>query len=136
MNNVETRHGTGVWIRKEGKLLLGKRISPRGHDTWCPPGGHVEKDESVADCCAREVREEAQLEIENLREIKVMEDLNPEINVIYITHIFVADWKSGEVIAKPDEFSQMGWYGWNALPQPLFRPTAQFVELGINPLEF
>ncbi|MCE9541085.1 NUDIX domain-containing protein [Candidatus Kaiserbacteria bacterium] len=136
MNQTDVRRGTGVWIRKEGKLLLGRRKSARGDGTWYPPGGHVEKNETVEDCCVREVLEEVGLTIANIRLMKVMEDFNPEVGVTYVTSLFAADWNSGDVVMNDGEFTEVRWFEWGSLPEPLFRPTSQFVALGINPLEF
>jgi 8-oxo-dGTP diphosphatase len=36
--------GVGVLIEKDGKILLGKRISSHGSGTYNLPGGHIELD--------------------------------------------------------------------------------------------
>jgi 8-oxo-dGTP diphosphatase len=121
----ELRKGTAVWIRKDGHVLIGLRNNVRGNDrgggTWCPPGGHVETGETDEDCALREVREEARVEIKNLRAIGRIVDFNPERNITYDTACFVADWAAG--------------VEWQHLPEPLYRPAKQLVEEHGNPLE-
>ena len=54
----KVRVGVGVYIRKEDKILMGKRIGAHGNSTWCPPGGHLEYGEEIEFCAIREVEEE------------------------------------------------------------------------------
>ena len=51
-------------IFREGKLLLLKRAKSPGHGFWSLPGGRVEFGESLHTALAREVDEEAGLEID------------------------------------------------------------------------
>ena len=67
MEERYVRIGVGVLILKEGKVLFGKRIGAHGADSWAPPGGHLEINESLFDCAQREVLEETGLEVQNLR---------------------------------------------------------------------
>lgn len=127
--------GTGVYIRKGGKVLFGKRRGKHGAGTWCPPGGKVELFEEWADNCVREVQEEASVMFDNLRLVAPTNDIAPEYGTHYVTLHFVADWVSGEPVDKPDErIGEWGWFSWDELPEPLFAPTRNFVKNGYNPL--
>ena len=53
--------GVAVIVTKDDRVLLGKRKNSHGADTWAFPGGHLEFNESIADCAAREVFEETGL---------------------------------------------------------------------------
>src|SRR5271170_3264971 len=55
------RVGVGVLVVKDQKILLGKRISSHGNQTYCPPGGHLEFGESPLECAKRELLEETSL---------------------------------------------------------------------------
>jgi 8-oxo-dGTP diphosphatase len=128
--------GTAIWVRKNGKLLMGLRSNKTGKGTWCPPGGRVEMYETIEDCAIRETREEAAIEISDLQLMTSIENIWPEMETHFVTFYYVADWKSGEPIADPAEFTEWGWFDWKALPSPLFRPSQLLVDSGINPLEF
>lgn len=52
------RKSVGVVVVKDGKYLVGTRISPTGHGQICGPGGHVEQGESPAYAAVRETDEE------------------------------------------------------------------------------
>jgi 8-oxo-dGTP diphosphatase len=71
--------GIGAAIIKEGKVLLGKRIAKHGSGTWCFPGGHLDFMESFEECARRETREEAGIEIENIRVGLVTNDFYTEV---------------------------------------------------------
>lgn len=129
------RIGTGVWIRKEGKILLGFRTWKHAPNSWCPPGGKVELYEDPFDCARRETREESGLEIDNIRFITYTNDLYPQVDQHYVTLQFVADWKEGEPhVMEPDKFAEWRWFGFNELPEPILLSARNFLETGYNPL--
>jgi 8-oxo-dGTP diphosphatase len=54
-----------------GSILMGKRLNSHGAGKFATPGGHLELGESWEHCAAREVLEETNLSIENLKFIHV-----------------------------------------------------------------
>jgi 8-oxo-dGTP diphosphatase len=85
--------GVGLLIFKDGKILLGKRKSAHAPGVYCGTGGHLESGESVFDCAIRETREEAGIEIENLRFLCVGNYPGDEKH--YINFGIAADYSSG-----------------------------------------
>jgi 8-oxo-dGTP diphosphatase len=114
--------GIAVFVRKNHKILLGKRISKNhGDGAWSLPGGHLEKWESLEDCCSREVFEETGLSITNIRKITFTNEFFPESNLHYVTLFFSADFESGELINnEPEKCERWEWFGFSSLPAPLF----------------
>jgi len=55
----------------EGRILLHRR---RDNEMWALPGGVMELGESLGDCVAREVREEASLEVAPVRIVGIYSD--------------------------------------------------------------
>ena len=51
--------GVGGAVVRDGRLLLVRRLSRRGHGNWQVPGGFVEQDETIELAVVREVEEEA-----------------------------------------------------------------------------
>lgn len=136
MSEPELRFGTGVWVYKGDLLLVGRRKSVHGDNTWCPPGGHLDPGETIAECAKREVQEEAAIEIDELEDLGIeIADLNAELNAFYRTTFYRAAWKAGEPVVLPSEYYEWRWVRWEELPQPLFRPARLFVEQHGNPLE-
>lgn len=127
--------GIGVAVIKDGKVLLGKRKNAHGEGDWCYPGGHLEYGESFEDCAVREVREEAGIEIQNVRFGIVTNDIFSDENKHYITICLVADYASGEVhVREPDKCAQWQWYDWDSLPTPLFLPIVHQRKVGFDPM--
>ncbi|MEK7068958.1 MAG: NUDIX domain-containing protein [Patescibacteria group bacterium] len=126
--------GTGVWIRKDNKVLLGLRTGKFGTNTWCIPGGKLEMFEAWDDGARREVLEETGIKIKDMRFVAVLDDQNKDIGMHYLTIHFVADWVSGEArVMEPEKFARWEWFAYDALPAPLFPPTRNFVDKGYNP---
>ncbi len=61
MSSHHDRVGIGVYVilRHEGRVLLGRRLTPPGAHTWQFPGGKLEFGETIEACAARETLEEA-----------------------------------------------------------------------------
>jgi 8-oxo-dGTP pyrophosphatase MutT (NUDIX family) len=62
---------SAVIFDRERRILFMKR---KHGDYWCLPGGRMDLDESAADCCVRETREETGLETRIVRLISLNTD--------------------------------------------------------------
>ena len=138
MNDISRpKVGIGIYIRKDGKVLLGKRKNSHGAGTWSGPGGHLEMYESWEECAIREVREETGLEIQNLKLMTATNDIFEKEQKHYITLALRADWKSGEVQNPEPEYCEgWEWFAWDQLPEPKAIYFANFLKTGYNPFNF
>lgn len=128
--------GLGVIIRKDGKVLMGKRKNAHGEGTWCFPGGHLEFGEGWGGCARRETAEEVGLIIENISFVQATNDIFLEEQKHYITIYMQADWVGGEVVLRePDKCEEWRWFSWDELPQPLFIPMLNLLESGYHPFK-
>lgn len=120
--------GIGVLIFKEGKILLGKRKGAHGEGVYAGPGGHLEYLESFSECAQRETREEAGIEIENIRFL-ALTNLQTYAPKHYIDIGIVADWKSGEpMVLEKEKCEGWGWYDPENLPGPVFASVQNYLE--------
>jgi 8-oxo-dGTP diphosphatase len=121
--------GTATIITKDDKVLLMKRKGPHGAGTWSPPGGHLDFGETPETCAAREAQEEVGLEVRGLQFRGVTNDVFEESKQHYITLWLEAGSFSGDpVIVSEVEVDEIGWFRWDDLPQPLFRPLDTYVN--------
>ncbi len=128
MQNDRPRVGLGVMVFKEGKVLLGKRKSSHGEGQYCCPGGHMEFSESILECARREVREEAGIEIQNVRFLRLM-NFKDHLPKHYVDIGMIADWKSGEpLLLEPEKCEGWDWYDPENLPHPLFGTIPTYFE--------
>lgn len=97
-------------VDSDGRALLVRRaIEPRaGH--WVFPGGYMDVGESAEEAAARETREEACVEVANLRLLGVYTRVEPGIVVI----VYEADALGPGAVG--DESLEIGWFHPHAIP--------------------
>jgi 8-oxo-dGTP diphosphatase len=128
--------GLNVIIKKDNKVLLGKRTGSHGVGTWNFPGGHLEFNEEFDDCARREVKEETGLAIKNLKQVTFTNDKFIEEGKHYVTLFMVADYESGVAeVKEPEKCEEWQWFEWSKLPGPLFLPGQSLREQGFNPFD-
>jgi len=122
-------------VVKGDEILLARSVrSPRFvPGMYSALAGFVEAGESVEECLRREVREEAGIEIHNLRYFGSQSWPYPHSLMIG----FIADYHSGELVAQKDEIEDLGWFRFDDLPvQPhpgsLARRMIEFVRAEIE----
>jgi ADP-ribose pyrophosphatase YjhB (NUDIX family) len=104
MPDINIRVGSAVMVEKDGCLLLGVRGKEPGYGNLIIPGGGVDLYEDFKETAAREIREEAGIEIKNLRQFKTYQliERDKEHRVIIF---WKADWASGELRPSSDLLS-------------------------------
>lgn len=117
--------GVGVYIYNEKKeILLGKRKNAHGNGTWCPPGGHLEWNETPEECACRETTEETGLTISHIEPMGFTNDIFFEEGRHYITLHMKAIIVSGKTcVMEPDKCERWDWFEWDNFPSPLFLPV-------------
>lgn len=117
--NDRPRVGIGILVFKKGKLLLGKRKGSHGAGEYGFPGGHLEFGESFEECAKRECKEEAGVEIKNVRFLRLSN--MRKYGKHYVDIALVADWASGKPkTMEPDKMDNWAWYDPEDIPTPLF----------------
>ncbi len=122
--------GIGIWVVRDGKLLLGKRKGSHGAGEYASPGGHLELGESIEDCVLRELAEEAgpDLKIKNLRFLCVI-NLRKYTPKHYLHISMIADWQSGEPkVMEPEKQESWSWYDLKDLFSPTFGTAKENLE--------
>lgn len=121
--------GIGVFIFKDKKFLMGKRLGSHGEGCWSVPGGHLEFGESFAQTAEREVLEETGLRIKNIRFGAVTNDYFEKEGKHYVTIWMLSDYESGEAtILELDKYVDQDWFDFDTLPSPLFLPWEQLLK--------
>ena len=128
METNRPKVGIGVMIFKDGKILLGRRTDSHGVGQHAFPGGHLEYMESFEACAKRETLEEAGIEIENVRFLRLV-NLKEYAPKHYVHISLIANWKSGEPeVKEPEKLESWNWYDTDKLPQPLFSTVLKDLE--------
>jgi len=108
-NNKYAIAGASAFIFNEKQeLLLTKQ--PRWKNKWMIPGGKIEYSESLEQTLKREIKEEVNLDIKNIKYFRCVEVKNaperPELHIIVNQFIVEAD---GGDVKLDEEGSQYGW---------------------------
>jgi len=98
--------GVGAIIIRDGKILLEKRKHDPGKGKWSIPGGLVELGEGIEQTVIREVKEEANLDVEEPEHIDVVDNLQVDakgrIKYHYVIVDFFVKLKGGMLKAGSD----------------------------------
>ncbi len=127
--------GIGVYIFKDGKLLLGQRQSESTHGVggWCPPGGKLDFGESFAECAKREVAEECGLKISDPVYVGCTNDIFENEDMHFVTIAMRAEWVSGKPqVLEPHKIAEWQWFDLNKLPSSLFLPVINFMRTNLK----
>ncbi|WP_422364898.1 NUDIX hydrolase [Pelagibius sp.] len=108
MNDYPNRPliGVGVVVFKEDRVLLVRRGKPPREGQWSLPGGRQRLGERIEEAAAREVREEAGLEIVVGGLVDVVDSITRDaggaVQYHYTLVDLMAEWRSGEARAGQD----------------------------------
>lgn len=136
MKNNRPLVGVSIIIKKDNKVLIGKRKNILGNGEWAFPGGHLEFKESFAKCVKREVMEEVGIKIKNIKFQTLTNDMRPKTKTHYVTLFFTSDYDSGKVKnMEPEKCEGWEWVKWKNLPRPLFFPIENLLAQNFNPFD-
>jgi nucleoside triphosphatase len=116
-------------VNNNNEIFLGKTHKWKGK--WCVPGGHLEWGEKMEDTVKREVKEELNLDVNNVHLLHVQEsvlskDFHEERHFIFLD--FACNLVGGKVKLNP-EFQDYVWVTpEKALEMPINKSTKILIE--------
>lgn len=120
--------GVGIIIADEDKVLLLRRKNVLGDGTWSTPGGYLDFGETPEQCAIREAKEETGMRVDDVSLYGITNDVFPDTDKHFITLWMKAARFEGEPFVNADyEMSEVGWFKWSDLPEPLFIPFQKIV---------
>nr|WP_319491958.1 NUDIX hydrolase [uncultured Desulfobacter sp.] len=126
--------GVAVIITRNNRVLLGKRKGAHGAGCWAFPGGHLEFNESIEGCAAREVYEETGLLVKNCRFVTCTNDVFTDHHKHYVTLFVACAYDSGKPeVKEPEKCEKWEWFAWNEFPEPLFLSLKNLLNQAFNP---
>ena len=128
------RVGIGVLIfNEEGKVLFQHRTGRHAHGTWAGPGGWLEFGETFEQAAKREVKEELDLDIEDVKVVgttnHIYTDEGKQVVTVFVkTNKFTGKPK----LMEPDKHSEFGWFDLSNLPEPVMPSVKLYLETNPN----
>lgn len=120
--------GVGVFVVKDGKVLLGKRKNAHGENEYSGPGGHLEYGETAEETALREIAEECGIKVKNLKMLCVS-DLLTYFPKHYVDIGFTAEWEDGEPqVLEPHKLETWDWHDLDNLPENLFGCVSAYAD--------
>lgn len=130
--------GAGIFIHRDGKLLLQKR---RDNGCWSDHGGCVEIGEKVEDTAKRELFEETGLIAHNIELLGVFSGQDmmytyPNGDKVYIIGIsYLCEDYSGVPLTETEETTDVKWFSIDALPENISPPVVEPLWCCVNVLK-
>jgi ADP-ribose pyrophosphatase YjhB (NUDIX family) len=109
--------------KKNEVLVLDHFIRPGA--SWGLPGGFIEKDEYPDEAIRREIKEETDLEITNVR-LLLVRTIRKHIELLYVAN---AD---GDVVLKSSEIRDFGWFREDKLPEGVSKVQRALIKEVLN----
>ena len=118
--------GVGVFVRKDDHILMINRKGSHGDGTWGCPGGHLEWNEDFEETARREVKEETNVDVKNIRFAGLTNDKFKEEEKHYLTVWVECEYLAGEARSNK-ESREVQWVHKDNLPSPLFLPLENWL---------
>jgi ADP-ribose pyrophosphatase YjhB (NUDIX family) len=108
LSNQIPRVIVGALIFDNQQRIFLMRSSGKFGDQWIIPGGKVDYGETVLTALLREIREETNLEIKDIKFVGIRELIEPQKHFVFLEHTAIAI--NTENIKLNSEATEFGWF--------------------------
>lgn len=121
--------GVAILIKnKQGQILLGQRKSKLGNLTFAPPGGKLEKGETIEDCIIRETKEETGMILSDMKFNCITNDVFEDGNHFVTIYMDALKIHGFPTVMEPDKCVEWKYFNLDNLPDNLFLCFKNFIE--------
>ncbi|MCH6588794.1 MAG: NUDIX hydrolase [Proteobacteria bacterium] len=128
--------GVGAIVLKGARVLLVRRAKAPSAGRWSLPGGRQRLGETVRETAAREVREEAGVEVEVTALLDVVDSITRDeagaIAYHYTLVDFLAEWRAGDARAGGDATEAVWADPGDLAPYDLWDETLRLIAMGLE----
>jgi 8-oxo-dGTP diphosphatase len=116
---------TLVYVLRDGKVLLLKRVKPPYVGHWVAPGGKVDRGESPAEGAVRELHEETGLTAKTVQLRALVTETSPADNWQWLIFVYRALDVTGEVVSDERE-GELRWFSHGELAAANLPPADRY----------
>lgn len=129
MKRVEIGHTAAVIIMNENnQVLLSKRKVTEGEGMYCLPGGKREKGEKANKAAVRELKEELNLDVKNLKYIETRKKRLSKLWEIMIFYTLINDKQAKKIKnVEPNKTESIDWFDLDKLPENMWEHNKQYL---------
>ena len=129
MKQVEIGHTAAVIIMNEnGQVLLSKRKVIEGEGMYCLPGGKREKGEKANKAAIRELKEELNLDVKNLKYIETRKKRLSKLWEIMIFYTLINNKQAKKIKnVEPNKTESIDWFDLDKLPENMWEHNKQYL---------
>lgn len=111
--------GVNVFVLRNKKLLLGKRIGAFGAGSWGLPGGHLGDGEKMETAAARELEEETGFKARSFKFLNLINDLTGKIHYLQVGFLAEGVGNDEPLVREPHLCERWEWFDSNHLPEKI-----------------
>lgn len=137
--------GVSVLLHRNGKVLLGERKNNSGSGLLSTPGGRIEKNETIPQCAARELKEETGIDLFPERFTEIYHKEHFRFNNHYFMFYVMVECPEGvePINLEPDRCISWDWYPFYPRFEVPFEKTTEpkevinelFMRTGYTPID-
>jgi len=91
------------------------------------PGGKLDFGETFEEGARREVMEETSIRLNSARVIAINNDIVETAHFVTVG-LLAEDFEGDAKVMEPDEITELGWFGLDDLPRPLYFPSEEILN--------
>ncbi|NCN03620.1 MAG: NUDIX domain-containing protein [Candidatus Pacebacteria bacterium] len=118
-----------ILLNNKNQILLGKRKNAFKAGLYGLPGGRIDRGENLTDGAKRELREETNLDAEDIRYLSVIKEWQEEKDHDFIHFIFLCKkWSRELQVLEPDKCEGWKWFSLDNLPKDILNGHLAAIE--------
>lgn len=114
-----------MWLERDGKVLLVRRVATPARGRWTVPGGFVNAWEDPAEAAARECSEETGLTVSATALLEVVPGREHPTGASFV--IFYRGQTTAGELQAGDDADAVDWFGPDELPKLAFHATGVII---------
>lgn len=124
----EQNLGVFIILKRDSKILLGKRKNVYKTGWYGFPGGRLQLGESIIACATRELKEETGVKPISCKIIGAIKEAQEGYDFVHFA-VYITTWDGTIQCMEPNKNEEWKWFDENNLPEPMITGHKAGLEL-------